>query len=625
MRKVHTCSLTSAESAAILTSVAAALRMNVAVFVGFAGAVALFGWLASWLSGTPLVGYDDANIFFVYARNLVNGHGFVYNAGGEHVEGFSSFLWLLVCSAARFATPRFEIPLFWINVALIGAAAAQLYGLIGDLLIRQAGIDRRRAVLIASALTAAVTFTPGFIVWNVVSLMDSGLWSTLLLLGAVSTLRAASDATSRRPGWLLPLLLATLVVTRPEALLWGPLFLGLSVLVTATTGPGWLSALKTHTLALVAFAATVASIVTWRISYFGYPFPNTYYAKAGDPLGPRLAAGSGYFVDFALANPAVPISIIAAVAGALVAWGRSRNTQAGEDSSRALLLCQACLLALLLAGCAIPVLEGGDHFGFWRMYQPIAPLVALQAGLTAWLIALMRPAEARARVTILCALAIALAIVPWRHWPALSALEYSSTAAPGGAWNTPKVEIAIAQDMRAIGEAFNRAFPESPPSVGVIVAGGFALDYRGETVDLMGLNNVTMAHAPGPRVGMRNHAAFNHDVFFSLAPDIVLLSLWSPERPDWFGFPMLSGEFDQPPHLMPNYFARRAASTAAFDGGVLKGLLSKSRIGEFYAWASVRPPSGGRWIHAVFSRALLKRLGERGYEVAMPGPPPSVH
>src|SRR6187402_2180008 len=111
MRKVHTCSLTSTGSAAILTSVAAALRMNVAVFVGFAGAVALFGWLASWLSGTPLVGYDDANIFFVYARNLVDGHGFVYNAGGEHVEGFSSFLWLLICSAARFATSRFEIPL----------------------------------------------------------------------------------------------------------------------------------------------------------------------------------------------------------------------------------------------------------------------------------------------------------------------------------------------------------------------------------------------------------------------------------------------------------------------------------------------------------------------------------
>jgi len=67
--------------AAILTSVDHAHRMNVAVFVGFAGAVALLGWFASWLSGTPLVGYDDANIFFVYARTLVAGHGSVTTAG----------------------------------------------------------------------------------------------------------------------------------------------------------------------------------------------------------------------------------------------------------------------------------------------------------------------------------------------------------------------------------------------------------------------------------------------------------------------------------------------------------------------------------------------------------------
>jgi hypothetical protein len=49
--------------------------------------IATSAWLAHSLSGTPLVGYDDANIFFVYARNLVDGHGFVYNPGGEPVEG----------------------------------------------------------------------------------------------------------------------------------------------------------------------------------------------------------------------------------------------------------------------------------------------------------------------------------------------------------------------------------------------------------------------------------------------------------------------------------------------------------------------------------------------------------
>jgi len=89
-------------------------------------------WLASTLSGTPLVGYDDANVFFVYARNVLDGHGFVFNAGGERVEGFTSPLWLLICTAAQAITPRFEILLFAINVAGVSAALWWLHRFIGE-------------------------------------------------------------------------------------------------------------------------------------------------------------------------------------------------------------------------------------------------------------------------------------------------------------------------------------------------------------------------------------------------------------------------------------------------------------------------------------------------------------
>ena len=41
---------------------------------------------------------DDAFISFRYARNLVEGHGLVYNPG-EHVEGYSNFLWVLLEAA----------------------------------------------------------------------------------------------------------------------------------------------------------------------------------------------------------------------------------------------------------------------------------------------------------------------------------------------------------------------------------------------------------------------------------------------------------------------------------------------------------------------------------------------
>src|SRR5262245_15180176 len=42
---------------------------------------------------------DDAYISFRYARNLADGHGLVFNPGGERVEGYSNFLWVLILAA----------------------------------------------------------------------------------------------------------------------------------------------------------------------------------------------------------------------------------------------------------------------------------------------------------------------------------------------------------------------------------------------------------------------------------------------------------------------------------------------------------------------------------------------
>ena len=50
--------------------------------------LALLGWLAemSWFLT------DDAFISFRYVRNLLEGHGLVFNPG-ERGEGYSNFLW----------------------------------------------------------------------------------------------------------------------------------------------------------------------------------------------------------------------------------------------------------------------------------------------------------------------------------------------------------------------------------------------------------------------------------------------------------------------------------------------------------------------------------------------------
>src|SRR6266508_2451533 len=69
---------------------------------------------------------DDAYITFRYARHLAEGYGFgAWNHTGEHVEGYSSLLWmLLLAGAARLGVDvRIASKVLGIAAALIVIAA----------------------------------------------------------------------------------------------------------------------------------------------------------------------------------------------------------------------------------------------------------------------------------------------------------------------------------------------------------------------------------------------------------------------------------------------------------------------------------------------------------------------
>jgi len=59
---------------------------------------------------------------------------------------------------------------------------------------------------------------------------------------------------------------------------------------------------------------------------------------------------------------------------------------------------------------------------------------------------------------------------------------------------------------------------EEKPSVAIAAAGGFGFTYVGRIVDLVGLNNVQMAHALKNKIGVRDHASFDPETFFRLKP-----------------------------------------------------------------------------------------------------------
>jgi hypothetical protein len=67
--------------------------------IGLAVLSAVFLGHVAWLQ----VFAEDAYIGAQFARNLAEGHGFVYYPGGIRVEGFTNFLFVLIGTAAHLA------------------------------------------------------------------------------------------------------------------------------------------------------------------------------------------------------------------------------------------------------------------------------------------------------------------------------------------------------------------------------------------------------------------------------------------------------------------------------------------------------------------------------------------
>jgi len=456
-----------------------------------------------------LTGIDDANIYFVYARNLVGGHGFVYNIGGERVEGFTSLLWTLICALAFKFSSQSELILLIINIVIIsvGIATALTYlqnGFWG------AKKSQQTKILWSGIFLILLLTSPRYIVWNTITLMENGLWSTLLLVTTIFVIKDHSSPRALNLGFI-PLLIL-LVLTRPESLLWGPIFVGiLYIRLAFEKSP--ITALKDLVPSIFCFVISVVLMIWLRLQYFGYLLPNTYYAKVSPSLIYDLQQGTIYLSKYMISDPIVLLSVIMITASGLQTLTGIFSRQIPNDGS---------FFLPIIAGIGLlePLITGGDHFGSFRIYQNIYPIEILcllyfidrilptyikwnESSKTAQL----RPKLFSLGPTVV----LALVFIPSQIYM----------------WSSIKSEINIEFEVadygRKNGALIQQLFSSLPelPSLGVVTSGGIKYSYEGDIVDLMGLNNTIMAHNHGDRKGIKNHAAFDIPTFYRLQPDIV--------------------------------------------------------------------------------------------------------
>ncbi len=408
---------------------------------------------------------DDAYISFRYARNLASGDGLVFNPG-ERVEGYTNFLWVIITALGMQAgldpVPLSKALCFAFSALTLLAIyryAREVFGLRGP--VR----------LLAVLLTAA---SPAVAVWSL-----GGLETTFFSL--LVTLAVLSHMKSLRRGEVplrssAALLLASL--TRPEGLL----FAAILFADLLRTRPG----ARRAALWLMPFAAGYLPYFIWRYSYYGYLFPNTFYAKTGGGLG-HASRGLAYVKDY-FVSPNGWLYVLALLPLFLGRrkWG----------------------LPLVVCGLWVvyTVLVGGDGLAMHRFFVPVIPLLFLlvAGGLDEFA---GRLASWRGRGAAGAAVAVVIAA-------GLLSTFYPSVSSPGRDF-VMEDRIRVQGNWVPIGK-WLRGYAKPGESVAVTAAGALPYYSGLYTIDMLGINDVHIAHRDMPQgeAGIAGHE--KHDMEYVL-------------------------------------------------------------------------------------------------------------
>lgn len=292
---------------------------------------------AAWLC-------DDSFITMRSVDNLLHGRGLTWNPG-ERVQVFTHPLWFGVLVVADLLSPSG----YWaVLLASLAVSAAALLLLLNSLPARPAAI---------AAAAAALTLSRAQVDFATSGLENplAGLLLVLALRTELAAPRAGDD--ERRRLVTLTLLSSLLALTRLDLVL-----VVLPALAGRLLAGGW-----RHWRQLAVAAAPLVAWEIFSLVYFGFPLPNTAYAKLGTGIAAAdLAQRGWWYLEASLRrDPLTIVVIVAGLIGVLVRGDRTRRLWA-----------VGVLLYL-----AYVVRIGGDFMMGRFLVAPLVAVVVLAAGL----------------------------------------------------------------------------------------------------------------------------------------------------------------------------------------------------------------------------------------------------
>lgn len=463
---------------------------------------------------------EDAYITFRFAKNLAKGNGFVWNVSEPPVEGFTNFLWVVICAGLA----KLSLPIPFFSQILGVIASLGTMWITYQFALNIFRLNRWHALLPVLLLACSGPFAT----WAT-SGMETNIFGLFTITGCYLYAKYWVKGNVKNL-WLGFFVLFMATLTRPEGFFVFGLLIGLTILVT----PGqYRKVIREFVPSTLFYIIPFIIYFTWRYNYFGYPLPNTFYAKTGGGVDQNIrgALHTAFFYAYFVIPLFIPPIVLSVfkkfrfkhlLSDAVPTITNLNDLTKHINNNIGL---YQCLLVTFFYTIYI-IYVGGDYMAMFRFYVPILPFIYLIISSLLVFIYRYYKNEHSDKVftitTVVSIMAILIQSTP------LEKSIFPRIPNNHGTYRGVKYECWHAARLTIIGQYFNRVKNNYQDSLatGGIGATSYNADMR--IIGLHGLVDTYLAHktfAPGILgKGLPGHERGDLPYIFSKKPTYFMFS-----------------------------------------------------------------------------------------------------
>ena len=293
---------------------------------------------------------DDAFISFRYAKNMVEGHGLVWNTNGERVEGYTNFLWTIIMAIP--ISLNIEPILFSYIFGIILFSLTLFYSYKFTLLLCKSKYLGLLSVLLLGLNYSFSCYATG----GLETQMQALFYILIMYLLSVVVIK---NKYSNVLMFLMSLICSLAMLTRLDsAIIVVPSLMYITYKLYKDNKS---NRMKEIFILMVPFLIVIGAWLLWKYDYYGDILPNTYYAKATSYTS--YLRGLKYVWIFLTSYLFVPVVILLGY--------YLKNIIENKESVISL------LLTLVFLWFAYIVKVGGDFMEFRILIPIISPMIVL--------------------------------------------------------------------------------------------------------------------------------------------------------------------------------------------------------------------------------------------------------